>query len=244
MLHLGLALLMSISACAPSHHAPLGAALSPSYRLAPRRRLALALLIALSVAGCQTREIVQGEGRTLIFEDDFERAELGAQWRRGQGEGGPGQWRIEQGALIGSDLKNDPIWWVGQLPDQARVEFDATALSDQGDVKFEIFGDGSAHASGYVVIFGGWKNQLDVIARLDEHGEDRKAQPSIKAHKDRTYRIAAERLDDTLVWWVDGQEVMRYRDEAPLRGASHRGFSFNDWSAPVKFDNVKIYRLD
>ncbi|MGZ3458496.1 MAG: hypothetical protein ACXU86_08310, partial [Archangium sp.] len=34
----------------------------------------------------------------------------------------------------------------------------------------EIFGDGSDHASGYVLIHGGWNNSLSIIARLDEHG--------------------------------------------------------------------------
>ncbi len=198
----------------------------------------------LGVVGCQTREIIKGDGKTLIFEDDFERAELGPQWVRGEGEGGQGQWRIEHGALVGSNIKNDPLWWTGQLPDQARVEFDATALSDEGDLKFEIFGDGKVHASGYVVIFGGWKNALDVIARLDEHGQDRKAQPSRKATKGKTFRLAAERIDGTLKWFVDGELVMSYPDTKPLRGARHRGFAFNDWSAPVRFDNIKIYRLE
>ena len=200
--------------------------------------------MTLLVCSCQTREIVKGDGKTLIFEDDFERAELGSSWRRGEGEGGRGEWRIEQGALIGSDIKNDPLWWTGQLPDQARVEFDATALSDEGDLKFEIFGDGKKHASGYIVIFGGWKNALDVIARLDEHGQDRKAQPSKKAQKNRTYRLAAERLDGQLKWYIDGELVMTYDDAAPLTGPAHRGFSFNDWAAPVRFDNFKVYRLD
>ncbi len=202
-------------------------------------------VVVLSVLmGCQTREIVKGDGKTLIFEDDFNRATLGSSWVRGEGEGGTGKWRIEDGALVGSDIKNDPLWWTGQLPDQARVEFDATALSDHGDLKFEIFGDGKVHASGYVVIFGGWKNSLDVIARLDEHGSDRKAQKSRRALKGQTYKLAAERIDGTLKWFVNGELVMSYPDEKPLVGAEHRGFSFNDWSAPVKFDNVKIYRLD
>lgn len=205
------------------------------------------LCVAICLTGlvaCQTREIIKGDGKKLLFEDDFNRTELGAKWKRGEGEGGKGTWRIEDGALVGSDIKNDPLWWVGQLPDQARVEFDAEALSDQGDLKFEIFGDGKVHASGYVVIFGGWKNALDVIARLDEHGKDRKAQKSIKALKGRTYRLAAERLDGTLTWYVDDKLVMSYPDDKPLQGSGHRGFAFNDWSAPVRFDNVKIYRLE
>lgn len=209
--------------------------------------LSIAFLLAIAslvIGGCQTREIVKGDGKTLLFEDDFERAELGPNWRRGEGEGGQGEWRIENGAVVGSDIKNDPLWWTGQLPDQARVEFEATALSDEGDLKFEIFGDGKTHASGYVVIFGGWKNALDVIARLDEHGQDRKAQPSKKAQKGRPYKLAAERLDGTLKWYVDGELVMSYPDESPLTGPAHRGFSFNDWSAPVRFDNFKVYRLD
>jgi len=198
----------------------------------------------LALTSCKTREISTGGARTLVFSEDFERAELGAAWKRGAGEGGQGSWRIEGGWLTGDQIKNDPLWWTGKLPDNARVEFDARSTTKEGDLKFEIFGDGVRHESGYIVIFGGWSNSLDVIARLDEHGSDRKAQRSRKVTPNKIHKIAAERVDGALSWFVDGELVMTYDDPAPLTGPAHRGFAFNDWTAPVQFDNFKVYRLD
>ena len=201
-------------------------------------------LAALCGLGCETREIGVGHGRQLVFSEDFERDELGADWSRGEGEGGQGSWRIEDGWLVGQDIKNDPLWWTGKLPDKARVEFDAQAMSEVGDLKVEIFGDGVHHESGYIVIFGGWGNSLDVIARLDEHGADRRAQRTRGVIPNKTYRWALERSDGELRWYLDDELVMAYPDERPLRGTGHRGFAFNDWAAPVRFDNVVVYRLD
>ena len=210
--------------------------------------LTIALLSCLwMLPGCKTREIAaskDGGAKTLVFSDDFERAELGDAWRRGEGEGGSGRWEIKEGWLHASDIKNDPLWWIGQLPDDARVELDAQSLSDAGDLKVEIFGDRKKHESGYILIFGGWRNALDVIARLDEHGKDRKAQRSRKVTPNKTHHFVIERRGTTITWWVDDEELMSFEDSAPLRGQGHRGFAFNDWTAPVKFDNLAVYRLD
>lgn len=215
-------------------------------------RVGAAVLMAalVGLVGCETREIAQpenrkqaSEGGQLVFSDDFQRQEIGSDWRRGQGEGGAGKWQIEQGWLTASNIKNDPLWLDRPLPEKVRVEFDAKAASSEGDLKAEIFGDGTHHATGYILIFGGWDNQLDVVARLDEHGEDRKQQKSRSVQKGKTYRWAIERTDGTLRWYIDGELFMTYDDPKPLTGEGHRHFAFNDWTAPVRFDNVKVYDL-
>lgn len=213
-----------------------------------RRRLLLggvAIVVFASIAACKTREVgsspsADGE---LVFSDEFERSELGDKWERGTGEGGQGQWKIENGWLHAQRLRNDPLWLVDRLPPNVRVEFDAKALSPTGDIKVEIFGDGSNHASGYVLIFGGWNNSLDVIARLDEHGDDRKSRSSQKVVPQQVYRFAIERRDQTVRWFVDGQPFMTYPDSEPLRGPKHGYFAFSNWEAPVAFDNFEVYRL-
>jgi len=203
-------------------------------------------LCCLCLLGCQTREIggASTAEKKLVFSDDFERSELGDQWSRGSGEGGPGQWRIASGWVVGDRIKNDPLWLKMPLPERVRVEFDARSRSPEGDLKFEIFGDGDRHESGYVVILGGWKNSLDVIARLDEHGDDRLEQASMKIEANRVYRIAAERVDQNLRVFVDGNLHMTFNDEEPLRGSKHRHFAFNDWMVPVEFDNFRVYELE
>lgn len=179
----------------------------------------------------------------LLFSDDFESGKLSPRWSRGKGEGGVGKWMLKDGGVVGVDLRNDPLWLDQELPDKVRIEFDIEALSSVGDLKVEVFGDGVNHQSGYVLIFGGWTNTLDVIARLDEHGKDRKARNTRGVMAGHTYRMAIERTDSTLHWFVDDKLFMSYEDKEPLMGEGHRHFAFSVWSAPVRYDNVKVYDL-
>lgn len=179
----------------------------------------------------------------LVFSDDFERSDVGDDWQRGSGEGGGGEWRVVDGWLRGKALKNDPLWLTQPLPRRARIEFDARALSPTGDLKVEVFGDGENHASGYILIFGGWNNTLDVIARLDEHGDDRKARSTRKVKPRQVYRMAVERSGGTIKWFVDDDLFMTYSDDEPLTGPEHAHFAFSNWMAPVEFDNVRVFRL-
>lgn len=179
----------------------------------------------------------------LVFSDDFERDQLGPNWVRGKGENGKGQWRLEDGGVVGVDLRNDPLWLKQPLPEKVRVEFDIQALSSVGDLKVEIFGDGINHASGYILIYGGWTNTLDVMARLDEHGKDRKQRETRGVVPGHVYPMAVERTGSTVRWFVHGQHFMTYEDDAPLVGEGHRYFALNNWSAPVRVDNVKVYDL-
>jgi hypothetical protein len=179
----------------------------------------------------------------LVFSDDFEDGTLAPEWTRGKGEGGQGQWTIEDGGVLGVDLHNDPLWLNKKLPEDVRIEFDIEALSPVGDLKVEVFGDGVNHESGYILIFGGWTNTLDVIARLDEHGRDRKARKTRGVMPGHVYHMAVDRTDSTLHWFVNGEHFMSYEDSEPLVGEGHRYFAFNNWSAPVRFDNVTVYDL-
>jgi hypothetical protein len=98
------------------------------------------------------------------FHDDFERATLGnAYWSNG------GDWRIVRGQVYSPGVGNNPLWLKARLPRDVRIEFDVRSEGPDGDVKWEAFGDGRNHATGYVFIFGGWHNREDRIAKLDEH---------------------------------------------------------------------------
>ncbi|MFW5967683.1 MAG: hypothetical protein ACOCV2_09210 [Persicimonas sp.] len=212
------------------------------------RLLVLAWAVGLIAAGCDRSDNGNGdneydESGELVFEEDFEGDRLGPAWERGQGEDGSGEWEIVDGKLRGVDIKNDPLWLTEKLPEEVRVEFDAEARSPVGDIKVEVFGDGKTHESGYILIFGGWENSLDVIARLDEHGEDRKERETHGVVPGHTYEMAVQRTDDTLEWFVDGERFMTYEDDEALRGEEHRYFAFNVWAAPVHFDNVRVYDL-
>jgi hypothetical protein len=170
-------------------------------------------------------------------------------------------WRIENGRLCGSNAHNHGVWLQKVLPVNARIEFDAISDDALGDLKAEVWGDGRSAATGvsytnatsYLTIFGGWKNTLHVLARLNEHGTDRKEIKVDKTSDDpreqpvtagQVYRFKVERTDGkTVKWSVNGLEYATFVDAQPLAGMGHDHFGFNDWEVKVCFDNVKVTPL-
>ena len=96
-----------------------------------------------------------------------------------------GHWRTINGWLFSPGVKNNPLWLKARLPRDVAVEFDVRSEVPEGDIKVEIFGDGLNHASGYVLIHGGWNNSLSIIARRDEHG------PSLGLLQQQARQVAA-----------------------------------------------------
>lgn len=191
------------------------------------------------------------------FRDDFERAELGPAYRATSTA-----WKIESGRVCAREAHNHPLWLLEALPTNARIEFDAVSDSSDGDIKVEAWGDGRSAAttlsytnsSSYLFVFGGWRNTLHVLARLDEHGRDRK-QLSLDSNSDdprlapvepgAPYHFVLERRDGrTVRFSVNDVELLNFVDPAPLLGESHRHFAFNDWETPVCFDNLDIFPYD
>ncbi len=183
--------------------------------------------------------------------------DLGPNWHQAQ----TAAWRIENGRLCGAHAQNHGVWLTRVLPVNARIEFDAIADSPEGDLKAEIWGDGQSHATAmsytnatsYLAILGGWKNKFHVLARINEHGNDRK-QISVDPQSDdpkekpvvvgQSYHFKVERADGkTVRWAVNGLDYLSYEDPAPLAGIGHDHFGFNDWDVKVCFDNVKVTPL-
>ncbi len=221
------------------------------------RVLALAAWVACVPEGPRTEESFEVAATTKPpisrFTDSFERAAIGSDYL----VTGPG-WTISDGALCAKEARNHGIWLRAPLPMKVRIAFDAIAKSDQGDLKVEIFGDGESFAKGaryddatwYVAIFGGWKNTTHVLARLDEHGKDRAEVAVITGAEDprsrpvvpeQPYHFVFERRSvDLITWTVNGVTLLEYRDASPLVGDLHAHFGFNNWVAPVCFDNLEI----
>lgn len=174
----------------------------------------------------------------------------------------PDQWLLSPG------VKNNPLWLKAALPNDVAVEFDVKSMSPEGDIKVEIFGDGTDHASGYVLIHGGWNNSVSIIARLDEHappfgtiqaqaaGKDPVAEglyrndsrvrveaAPFKVELGRKYHWRIERRGKLLSWFIDGQPFMRFEDPLPLTGKGHDRFGFSSWEAQLYFDNLKVEPL-
>lgn len=172
-----------------------------------------------------------------------------------------GAWRVENGRLCGEGARNKGVWLNRTLPVNARIEFDAYAMSDEGDLKAEVWGDGRSYATStsytnatsYLAILGGWKNSIHALARLNEHGTDRKEIRVDKTSDDarerpvvrgQLYQFKIERTDGkTVRWSVNGVDYLSFADPAPLAGQGHDHFGFNEWEAKVCFDNVKVTPL-
>ena len=179
------------------------------------------------------------------FSDDFERGELGDQWNNTGGN-----YSIRDGQLRVDGARNKPLWLRRKLPNDVVIEFDTKSDSKDGDIKIELFGDGvskaesvSYTATGYVVIFGGWKNTLNVLARMNEHGDDRVVGEAYKVVPGQTYHMKIERRGATITAWVDGRKLVSMTDAEPLMGPGRDHFGFNNWQAPLTFDNLRVKPL-
>jgi hypothetical protein len=179
------------------------------------------------------------------FSEDFSKNDLSVLWNN---TGAP--YRIVDGQLKIEGAHNKPLWLRRTLPRDVSIEFDARSDSPDGDIKVEVFGDGvskaeslSYTATSYVLIFGGWHNTLNVLARMNEHGNDRAVGPSYKVVPGRTYRMKIERHGATMEAWADGQKLASMTDPDPLAGVGHDHFGFNDWQAALSFDNLRIRPL-
>jgi hypothetical protein len=181
------------------------------------------------------------------FTDDFERDELGDHWFNTGAS-----WRIVDGQLNIRNARNRPLWLRRILPHDARIEFDIRSESPDGDIKCEIYGDGTSRATSesytatsYVIIFGGWHNALSGIARMDEHGDDRVMHPTAdrRVVPGQTYRMRVDRQGSTVTSYIDGHQLAEMNDPSPLEGRGHDHFAFNDWEVELWIDNLSITPL-
>ena len=187
----------------------------------------------------KTDPLTSGE---LVFQDDFNREALGDGYTTTHSG-----WKIVKGEVNDEDAKNKGLWLKRETPRNTRIEFTvrSEALSSgkafPGDSKCEAFAKTPDHQAGYVFINGGWGNRLDVIARLDEHGDDRLAVPSKPVEEGRSYRWAIVRQGDTISWYRDGVQLLSYADKAVILGGY---FGFNNWESNLFFDDLAVYDLD
>ena len=171
------------------------------------------------------------------FEDRFQRKALGDNYSKYGGS-----WYLDAGVLKSNGDQNIPLWLNVALPEDVRVEMDVWSDSSEVDVKVEIFGDGIKHESGYIIIFGGWKNSITAIAKLDEHEKSRVSR-RIKWKKGQKYRWRIESQGANLHFFVDDKKIVTYKDPSPLRGPGHNRLGFTNWKSQVRYDNLKITPL-
>jgi hypothetical protein len=216
----------------------------------PRTALLLAVLclFVATLPSCEKkrRVLVQQapselKGGKLIFEEAF-----GAgleNWATASK-----QWRVEEGRLSSGDgpCENEGLWLKGvDLPPSVRIEFEAQSVKGnnpvfEGDLKFEFGGTEPKHLSGYILIFGGWKNSLNTIAKQEEHTARLVVDRETKVQEGKTYKVAVVRKGGRISWFLDGSPFLTVQDKTPLNGPI---FGFNNWNSRFFVDNLKIYKL-
>ncbi|MDX2019091.1 MAG: hypothetical protein SF187_02545 [Deltaproteobacteria bacterium] len=181
---------------------------------------------------------------TAPFTETFDRSEVGPTWF----DTGGG-YTLVDGAVRAQGAFNHPLWLRKRMPRDFILELDATAMTAVGDIKIEICGDGESFdpdkggymATGYVLVFGGWRNSLSVIARENEHDEGRKAERGdLKVEPGRKYHFTVTRKGGVIDWQIDGKPFLSWTDPSPFEGSAHEYFAFNNWDADVRFDNLSI----
>lgn len=183
------------------------------------------------------------------FADNFERQALGSEWLATD----PAAASIEQGSLTLERAQNHPVWLTRPIPTNASIEFDCWSESPEGDLKVEVWGDGASYnpgrptdaylSSGYVFIFGGWRNTASVLAKQSEHTPGRASRTDVKVVPGKHYHWKITRQGNRITWYIDGQSFLSVDDPSPLTGPDHQFFAFSDFEAKVHFDNLRIEAL-
>jgi len=171
----------------------------------------------------------------LAFSDDFERDELGADWKVLVGE-----WHIEGGKLLATGGHAE-IVIAKKFPGCQRIEFDAaTSAARACDFSPSIqgAGRGTARETGYLLQFGGAGNTLNRILRNDVQIEDRSVQRFIKLGA--VHHVLAELDGDTVRLVVDGETIVECRDPNPLLGPDNETVGLYIY-ADTLIDNVKVF---
>ncbi len=200
--------------------------------------LSSALALGLALPGCTIERTPEGKP----FSDDFSSSSIGPAWRSTGGK-----YRVTNGELVIDHAYNHPLWLTSPLPQDGIVEFDVSSSDPAGDIKIELWGDGKSFATttsytatSYVFIFGGWHNTISAIARMNEHGQDRKTRSDRKVEPGRKYHFRIERRGQHIDWQIDGEPFLTFDDKNPLSGTEHAYLGVNDWEVELHFDNFVV----
>lgn len=225
------------------------------------QRIIMMMLCLLSITGClskpaQTTKLIPAEkaGWKLAFSDNFNRNELGGNWKVINGD-----WKITDGTLCGNGtLISTKEFLAGNKPGYQRLEFEAASdaqpfLFFKNKPKFKVIvSDISSfiHAkspktaetpmnTGYFFQFGGRNNQINqlkkagVMLKVDSN-------PAKTIIPDKHHKIVAENDNGLLRLFIDGALVLETQDKQSILSSEHNKVGFYFFTAAKVF-NVKVY---
>ncbi|MBM3500296.1 MAG: hypothetical protein FJX74_16690, partial [Armatimonadetes bacterium] len=171
-----------------------------------------------------------GQGWKLAFFDDFERAELGADWKTLRG-----RWSIRDGVLV-----CDEVSFLGHgkpLRSPVRIEFDARS-AHPGDLTAFWGTRAEAYVGGYFIGFASNGNTANKILRL---GQQVAVNTGPLARPNEWHHVIGQVFDGRVQLIVDGELALEYEDEEPVTTADTAGLIA--WGEG-EFDNLRLYTGD
>lgn len=191
----------------------------------------------------------------LVFEDSFDRDELGDNWRVASGE-----WEIVDGALRGSGAIVSTLGFPGgDTTGFQRLEFEAVTdvetldtlgtntdgppqvgdMSSMIHVKWGEASEGAPIKHGYFFQFGGFLNTRNKILRAwNLLEEERDAKITITPGK--VHKVVVENDRGNVRMTVDGETVFAHQEDVSVLGNGHDKVGFYFYTA-TKVHNVKVY---
>jgi len=191
-------------------------------------------------------------GWRLVHEDRFNRQELGDHWLPVTG-----QWRIDNGKLLGSGTLVSAIGFPqGDAIGYLRMEFQAQAISNPASngQASNAFCDLSSllHAAdpqtsgardpiqtGYFFQFGGFHNTQNMVRRAGRPIQQDRS-PSILIAPGKTHHIIVESDQGRVRMIVDSKLVLDQPESSSILGPANNRVGFYSETS-MKIDNVKIY---
>ncbi len=213
------------------------------------------ILMNLLLCSCAVDKATPEEaGWRLVFSDDFNRKELGKDWKIVNGK-----WIVNNGYLRGGGtLMCTRNFFIGKEPVAVRLEFEAASdvqpiLSFKNRPKFKVVvsdidafmnalplsSGQSPLSSGYFFQFGGYNNEKNQIRKKGiSIAVDKKLDNLIV--NDQRHKVVVENDRGALRLLVDGKLILKYQDKHPILDPQHNRLGFYFFTA-AKLFKVRVY---
>ncbi|MBI2839112.1 MAG: winged helix-turn-helix domain-containing protein [Acidobacteria bacterium] len=175
------------------------------------------------------------EGWVLAFEDDFERADLGSEYRSMGGT-----WEIDYGGLRGGGAGGVAVALTQRFEGDVRVELDATMLAGswKREIAIWLLSSHLPGSSGYYLGLGA-DHEVVEIERNDIEMSIARV-PAIEAG--RPYHIGVTRSGSRLGIEADGKLLTSFDDPIALNPTRVSVVKLTTYDGIIRIDNLRIYR--